>query len=127
METLEVLIMSTSLRAGLVVLGVLSLGDLAAPLLTDGESPPMSIALIGSALGAASLVLLALAWRGRVSAAIGLVALRVLSALTAVPAFFFETVPVVPMVLAGVAISLTVIGAVLVLAGIRQPALVGAR
>ena len=119
--------MSTSLRAGLVVLGVLSLGDLAAPLLTDGESPPMSIALIGSALGAASLLLLALAWRGRVSAAIGLVALRVLSALTAVPAFFVENVPVVPMVLAGVAISLTVIGSVLVLAGIRQPALVGAR
>ena len=119
--------MSTSLRAGLVVLGVLSLGDLAAPLLTDGENPPMSVALIGSAIGAASLVLLALAWRGRVGAAVGLVALRVLSALTAVPAFFFEGVPVVPMVLAGIAISLTLVGSVLVLSGIRRPALVGAR
>ena len=106
---------------------MLSLGDLAAPLLTDGESPPMSIALIGSAIGAASLVLLALAWRGRAAAAIGLVGVRVLSALTAVPAFFFEDVPAVPMVLAGIAISLTVIGTVLVLSGIRRPALVGAR
>ncbi len=60
-------------------------------------------------------------------AAVGLVALRVLSALTAVPAFFFEGVPVVPMVLAGVAISLTLVGSVLVLSGIRRPALVGAR
>ena len=45
--------MSTLFRAGLLV-GRPSLGDLAAPLLTDGESPPMSIALIGSAGSARS-------------------------------------------------------------------------
>jgi hypothetical protein len=119
--------MSTPFRAGLLVLAVLSLADLAAPLMTDGESPPMEIALIGSALGAISLVLAALAWRGRTGAALGLVGVRAFSALTAVPAFFVSGVPVVPMVLAGTAITLTVIGSVLVLTGVRRPALVGAR
>ncbi len=76
--------MSYVYRAGLVVLGVLSLGDLAAPLLTDGQTPPMSIALIGAGLGLVSLILIVLAWRGRVAAAVGAVVVRLLSALTAV-------------------------------------------
>jgi hypothetical protein len=114
-------------RAGLVVLGVLSLGDLSAPLLTDGEHPPMSIALIGSALGLVSLVLCVLAWRGAKAAAIALVVVRVLSALTAVPAFTVGGVPTVAMVLAGVAITLTLVAVVLVLSGLRQLQPVGAR
>lgn len=116
--------MSTTYRAGLVVLGVLALADLAAPLVTDGQTPPMSIALIGSALGLLSLILIVLAWRGRVWAAVGAVVLRVLSALTAVPAFLFDGVPPVAMVLAGIAITLTVVGGVLVFAGLRRPAVV---
>jgi hypothetical protein len=119
--------MSTAYRVGLVLLGLISLGDLAAPLLTDGQTPPMFIALIGSALGLLSLVLVVLAWRGRVAAAIGLVVLRLLSAITAVPAFLVPGVPVVPMVLAGVAITITLVGAVLVFTGLRRPALAGAR
>jgi hypothetical protein len=119
--------MSTTYRAGLVILGLISLGDLAAPLYTDGQSPPMFIALIGSALGLLSLILVVLAWRGRIAAAIGLVVLRLLSALTAVPAFLEPGVPVVPMILAGIAITATLVGAVLVFAGLRRPALVGAR
>ena len=119
--------MLATYRAGLVILGVISLGDLAAPLLTDGETPPMSIALIGCALGLISLVLVVLAWRGRTPAAVGLVVVRLLSALTAVPAFVFTGVPLVPMILAGVFITLTVVGVGLVLAGLRRPALVGAR
>jgi hypothetical protein len=114
--------MSTAYCAGLVVLGVLSVVDLAAPLLTDGETPPLVIALIGSGLGLLSLILIVLAWRGRVAAALGVVVLRLLSAVTAVPAFVFDGVPTVPKVLAGIAITLTVIGSVLVLAGLRRPA-----
>jgi hypothetical protein len=114
-------------RAGLVVLGVISFGDLAAPLITDGESPPMEVALVGAALGALSLLLVALAWRGRTAAALGLVAVRLLSALTAVPAFLFPDVPTGPRVLAGVFISLTLAGVGLTLAGMRRPALAGAR
>ncbi len=82
---------------------------------------------MGAALGLISLVLVALAWRGSKAAAIGLVVLRALSALTAVPAFTTGGVPTVPMVLAGIAISLTFIGIVLVLSGLRQPQLVDAR
>ena len=73
--------MSVAYRAGLVLLGVISIGDLVAPLLTDGHTPPMFIALIGSALGLLSLVLAVFAWRGRTAATIGLVILRLLSAL----------------------------------------------
>ena len=113
---------SAGYRAGLVVLGILSVGDLASPLLTDGQTPPMSIALIGSGLGLLSLVLIILAWRGRAAAAVGVVILRVLSALTAVPAFLFDGVPTVAKVLAGTLITLTVVGGVLVLVGVRKPA-----
>ena len=112
--------MTRSSRAGLIILGVLSLGDLAAPLLTDGEHPPMFIALIGAAIGAISIVLLILAWRGRTAAAIALVVVRLLSALTAVPAFLVPGVPTVPMILAGVSITLTLVGIGLVLAGARR-------
>ena len=119
--------MSTTYKTGLILLGAISLGDLAAPLYTDGQSPPMSIAVIGSALGLLSLILVVLAWRGRVAAAIGLVVLRLLSALTAVPAVLEPGVPMIPMVLAGIAITATLVGVVLVFAGLRRPALVGAR
>jgi uncharacterized membrane protein len=119
--------MNRFFRAGLIILGVLSLGDLSAPLFTDGEHPPMSIALIGSALGLISLVLLVLAWRGAKAAAIALVVVRVLSALTAVPAFTEGSVPTVAMVLAGVAITLTLVAVVFVLSGMRQPQPVSAR
>jgi hypothetical protein len=119
--------MSGTYRAGLAVLGVLSLGDLAGPLMTDGQHPPMFIALIGSGLGLVSLVLVVLAWRGRTPAAIALLVVRVLSALTAVPAFLTPGVPGFAMTLAGIFIVGTLLGAVLVLAGVRRPALVGAR
>jgi hypothetical protein len=119
--------MSTTYKTGLVLLGVMSLGDLAAPLYTDGQHPPMSIALIESAIGLLSLVLVVLAWRGRVAAAIGLIVLRLLSALTAVPAFFVPGVPAVPMALAGTAITVTLVGVVLMFTGLRRPALAGAR
>ncbi len=119
--------MSGVYRTGLAVLGVLSLGDLAAPLLTDGQHPPMFMALIGSALGLVSLVLVGLAWRGRTSAAVALLVIRVLSAVAAVPAFLTPGVPQGAMVLAGVLIALTLLGVVLVLSGVRRPALVAAR
>jgi hypothetical protein len=114
-------------RAGLIVLGLLSLVDLAAPLLTDGEHPPLVIALIGAGLGLISIVLVILAWRGRVAAAVALIVVRLLSALAAVPAFLEPGVPTGPMIAAGFGIGLTVIGAALTLAGLRRPALVSAQ
>ena len=57
--------MPTPYRAGLVVLAILSLADISTPLITDGETPPMSIALIAAALGVASLGCAWLARTGR--------------------------------------------------------------
>jgi hypothetical protein len=114
-------------RAGLIVLGLLSLVDLAGPLITDGQHPPMVIALIGAGLGLISIILVILAWRGSVAAAIALVVVRLLSALAAVPAFLEPGVPSGSMIAAGIGIGLTVVGAALVLAGLRRPALAGAQ
>ena len=117
--------MSRTFRAGLIVFAVLSVGDLAGPLLTDGEHPPMSIALIGSALGLISLVLIALAWRGARRAVVPLIALRLVSGLSAVPAFFVGDVPAGALVAAGVTVVLAVLGTTLVLMPARE--LAGAR
>ena len=76
----------SSLSRGLIVLGLLSLVDLAAPLFTDGQHPPMVIALIGAGLGLISIILVILAWRGRLAAAITLVCCGSCR-LGAVPAF----------------------------------------
>lgn len=118
--------MSTLYRSGLVLLGVLSVLDLTAPLYTDGQHPPMIIAIMGSVLGLVSIVLVVLAWRGRAAAAVGLSVIRLLSALTAVPAFYAGGVPGPIMAVAGSFIILTVVGVVLTLAGLRRPALVTA-
>ncbi|GAA3594776.1 MULTISPECIES: hypothetical protein [Kribbella] len=107
--------MSRMFRTGLVLLGLLSVGDLAGPLLTDGEHPPMSIALIGSALGLVSLVLVVFAWRGARRAVVPLIVLRVLSALSAVPAFFAGDVPAAAVAAAGIIVVLTVAGIALLL------------
>ncbi len=115
--------MSSAYRAGLVLLALVSVGDLAAPLLTDGQHPPMVIALIGSVAGLVSLVLAVVAWRtGHPGWAIALVTVRLLSALTAVPAFTLPDIPTGPQVLAGVFILLTLVGSVLTVAGlVRRP------
>jgi hypothetical protein len=117
--------MSRTFRAGLIVFGILSVGDLAGPLLTDGEHPPMSIALIGSALGLISLVLVVLAWRGERRAVVPLIVLRVLSGVSALPAFFVSDVPAAALVAAGVTVALAAAGTVLVLMPARE--LAGAR
>jgi len=123
----EVFTNDSFLSCRLIVLGLLSLVEVAGPLTTDGQHPPMVIALIGAGLGLISIVLVILAWPGRMAAAITLIVLRLLSALTAVPAFLVPDVPTGAKIAAGLGISLTVVGAALVLAGLRRPALVDAR
>lgn len=98
---------------GLLILAALSLVDIAGLAVTDGEHPPYAIAVMGAVLGAASLVLVALAWRNRRWAIAPLVALRSLSALGAVPAFVVGGVPAPAVVLAAVIVTLTIAGIVL--------------
>jgi hypothetical protein len=118
---------SRSYRAGLIVLGLLSVLDLFTPVLTDGEHPPMAIAVVGAVIGLVSLGLVVAAWRGTSRAVIPLVVLRLLSALTAVPAFFVDGVPSAALGAAAAIVALSVVGVVLVLSGVRQPSVVAAR
>lgn len=104
-------------RAGLLVLGLLSVADLLLPLLTDGESPPMAIALTAAALGLASLVLVISAWRGAHRAILPLIALRTLSVAAALPAFFAADVPAPAIAAAAATVLLTAAGATLLLKG----------
>jgi len=107
--------MTRSHKTGLALLGLLSLLDLVGPLVTDGETPPMEVALVGAALGLASLVLIAYVVRGATRAVTPLVVLRLLSAAAAVPAFFVDDVPEGVAALAGALVVLTLIGVVLLL------------
>jgi hypothetical protein len=111
--------MSRSYRTGLVILGVLSLLDVAGPLMTDGDHPPMFIALIGSVIGVLSLVCVYYAWQGVRRAVLPLIVLRLLSAASAAPAFFVDDVPTAIRVLAAVLVLVTVAGVAMV-TGSRQ-------
>jgi O-antigen/teichoic acid export membrane protein len=122
---LEVVV-SRSYRIGLLVLGALSALDLALPLLTDGEHPPMPVALAAAALGLASLVLVVSAWRGARRAVLPLVVLRALSALAAIPALFTADVPAPMLVTAALLLAFTAAGIGLTLTG-RQHVQGGAR
>lgn len=87
----------------------------------DGElGPPLSIALLGGLLGIVTLAAVAVAWRTGRRGALRIVAgTRVLSAITALPAFFVD----IPAWLAvAVAVVLTVVCVVLVLAPARRAA-----
>ncbi|HVD19997.1 MAG TPA: hypothetical protein VNC63_15050 [Propionibacteriaceae bacterium] len=118
--------MSALYRGGVALLGVLSVIGLSTALFTDGQHPPMFITIIGAVLDLIGIVLAVLAWRGRPAAAIGLSVVRVLSALLAVPAFYVGGVPGPIMAVAGTFIVLTIVGVVLMLAGMRRPAPVSA-
>lgn len=112
--------MNTSAKAGLVILGLLALVDLSAPFITDGEHPPLAVALISAALGLASLVCLPAAWKGSRTATLALAGTRVVSVLLAVPAFFVGGIPAGVFAIVGVTLALTVLGVVLALAGTRR-------
>lgn len=117
--------MSRSNRFGLVLLGLLAVVDLFTPLMTDGDHPPMEIAIGAAAVGLVSLVLVGFAWRGKRWALAPLITLRLASALLAVPAFFASDVPAPAVAAAGVGVAATIIGVVAILLPSRE--LAGAR
>lgn len=112
--------MNAQHKTGLVVLGLLALGDLSLPFVTDGDHPPQSIAFVGFGLGLISLACLPAAWRGRRPALAGLLGARLLSALLALPAVFVDDVPEGAVVAVAATVALTVVGAVLTLVGPRR-------
>jgi len=102
------------LTAGLVLAGLLGLADLATPLVTDGEHPPVVIALLAAALGLATLVAAVGAWRGSRVAAWVVVATRLVSAVIALPAFVVPDVPAPVVLAAGAGVAATLLAAGLV-------------
>ena len=106
-------------RVGLWLLGFCSLLDIAGLAMTDGKTPPWAVAIAGAVLGAVSLVLVVRALRG-VGGVRLLIALRILSALSAVPAFLADDVPGAAVAAATVVVVLNVAGVLLVGGGVRR-------
>jgi hypothetical protein len=104
---------------GLVLLGLLSLGDVALPALTDGETPPYAVAAAAAVLGLVSLWLVIRALRDPSAPVRLLIGLRVLSAVLALPAFLTDDVPTGAVVGAAAGVVLTAIGVLLVASGAR--------
>jgi hypothetical protein len=110
-------------RIGLVLAAFFGLGDLISPLLgspepqtADSAGPPMAVLIADSVLGLVTLVAVVYTWRtgNRVGARI-VAGTRILSVLTALPAFFVPGVPAPLVVIVAATIVLTVITVALVL------------
>ena len=106
-------------RIGLLIFGLLSLGDIATLALTDGETPPYAVAAVVALLGLVSLVLAVQAFRDPSKPLRLLIGLRVLSAITALPAFFVSNVPAGTQAAAAGVVVLTAVGVLLTARGRR--------
>jgi hypothetical protein len=108
---------STIRRVGLFALAVPSLVDVLTVPLTDGEHPPYPVAVLATLLGVVSLGLVGRALRDPSGSLRLLVGLRVLSAVTALPAFVVDGVPSGAQAVAGVVVVLAAVGVLLVARG----------
>ncbi|MER7361334.1 hypothetical protein [Nonomuraea wenchangensis] len=111
---------SRLLVAGLIVCGLLGLIDVVMLPFGDGEHPPFAVAAAGAALGVITLAGIVPAWRGSRAGAVAVIVTRLLSGLTAVPAFFFDGVPAEAMTSAVVGVVLTLGGVALVAPALRS-------
>lgn len=103
----------TGRRIGLVIFGLLSLGDIATLALTDGQTPPYAVAALAALLGLASLALAVRAARDPNKPLHLLIGLRVLSAVIALPAFFVADAPAGAQAAAAGVVVLTAVGVLL--------------
>ena len=107
------------MKAGLVlaaILGVLDIGLIAGA----GDFPPREVALAAVAFGVVTLVAVWLGWRGSRPALAVVIVARLLSALSAVPAFFVADVPAAAQVAAGAVIVATAVCVALLAGGLRR-------
>jgi O-antigen/teichoic acid export membrane protein len=111
-------------RAGLIIALLLGLLDLSAPFTPtpDGEDgPPYAILLIDAVLGLITVVAVVIAWRTARRGAVRIAAgARIISAVTALPAFFVE-VPAALQAAVGLFVVVTIACVVLMLAPSRRP------
>jgi hypothetical protein len=112
---------STPTTYGLAIcalIGVIDIISLAG--LGSDDGPPVIVTLSGAVFGVITLVGARMAWRGRRSGVVAVIVSRVLSALSALPAFFVDDVPdwVPPVV--GIFVVLTVVGVGLLVVALRR-------
>ena len=116
---------TTHTRTGLVIAALLGVADVVSAFFPtpDGQvGPPLPIVLLGGLLGIATLAAAVVAWRTGKRGALRIVAgTRVLSAITALPAFFVD-IPVWLKLVVAVAVVLTVVCVLLVLSPARRAA-----
>ncbi|GAB2443620.1 hypothetical protein [Streptosporangium sandarakinum] len=111
---------SRLLTAGLILSGLLGLIDVVTLPFGDGEHPPFAVAVAGAVLGLITLVGVVLAWRGSRGGAVAVIVSRLLSGLTAVPAFFAGGVPAEAMAMAAAGVVLT-LGCIALVAPALRP------
>ena len=115
--------MSLQYKIGLVLCALLGVSDVLSVAGAGAEdAPPIPIAVLSVILGLITLVGVFLAWRGAKKGFIAVVVSRVLSALSAVTAFFVEDVPGWVPVAVGIGIVITVIALGLLFSERRQAA-----
>lgn len=111
-------------RIGLVLALVLGAVDLVGSAFSGPSGqpgPPSGVGILDTVLGALTIVAVGFAWRRRSRKLIRVIAvLRVLSAATALPAFFVSGVPAVLVIAAAVEVLLTALTVVLLMS--RGPA-----
>ncbi|MGI5486067.1 hypothetical protein [Microtetraspora malaysiensis] len=113
---------SRTLVAGLILSGLLGLVDVVTMPFGDGEHPPFAVAVVGAVLGLLTLAGVVLAWRGGRAGAALVIVTRLLSGLSAVPAFFADGVPGPVRGLAALGVVLTLAGVALVAPALRARA-----
>lgn len=115
------MILSTRNKVGLLIAGLLGLVDIPAVILPTPEGgPPFGILVISSICGVVTVIAVTLGWakahRGAIRAAAGA---RIVSMLTALPAFFVDVPAGVKLVVTALVV-LTVLSVVLMLSSARQ-------
>lgn len=105
---------------GLVLAGLLALGDIATPFTSDGEHPPIAIGIATAVIGLLTVVGIVLAWRGSRNGITTIIVTRLLSAVTAVPAFVVDDVPGWAIGAAAVGIALTLLCVALLAPQLRR-------
>jgi hypothetical protein len=111
---------------GLVIAGLLALGDVATAFTTDGEHPPVPIAIAGALLGLITLAGVVLGRRGNRGWLTAIIVTRLLSAVAALPALVVDGVPGPIRGVAAAGIVLTLIAVALVATALRRPVAVPA-
>lgn len=106
---------SVAVRIGLVLAALLTVNDALLVSQQIGDGDPVVIGILVCAV--ATAVAVPFAWRGTSAGRHTVVATRVLSALTGLPAFFVTDVPAVGVVMAAIGMVLALIVAALVYSG----------